>query len=48
MNFYKIIFYNMSNNEEILLKLKEVIPQKGERTKTLSGKISSLLMQLSY
>ena len=36
----------MSNNEEILLKLKEVIPQKGERTKTLSGKISSLLMQL--
>ena len=36
----------MSNNEEILLKLKEVMPQKGERTKTLSGKISSLLMQL--
>lgn len=39
---------NINNNEEIIMKLKEVIlPQmKGERKKTLAGKISSLLMQL--
>ena len=36
----------MSKNEEIIFKLKEVMPQKGERTKTLAGKISSLLIQL--
>ena len=36
----------MSNNEEIIIRLKEILPSKGERTKTLAGKISLLLMQL--
>lgn len=36
----------MTKNEEIIFKIKEVLPQKGERTKTLAGKISSLLIQL--
>ena len=36
----------MNKNEEIIFKIKEVLPQKGERTKTLAGKISSLLIQL--
>ena len=36
----------MSTNEEIIVKIKEVLPQKGERTRMLAGKISSLLIQL--
>ena len=51
--FYKIQKFclvnkknNISTNEIIIMKLKEVLPQKGERTKTLAGKISSLLIQL--
>ena len=36
----------MSNNEEVMIKLKEVLPYRGERSKTLAGKVSLLLMQL--
>ena len=34
------------NNEEILLKIKEIIPQNGERAKVLSEKISLLLKEI--
>ena len=36
----------MSNNKKIILKIKEIIPQKGERTKVISEQISLLLTKI--